>query len=223
MARTTWTLGGAGAQTLTATSLGQSATFTATAVPLLSIYSGNNQQSSPLTPVPDSLVVRAARPDGSPVAGVTVQWSTLAGTVSPTTSVTDAQGLARTSYVLQGGAGTWQVTARAPAYGNTGVVFTERGVNPVLVPASDNPTTGTAGVPLTVRVRLTHADGRPFPGQVIQFTGPGTRTPATPVTDANGYATFQWTLPSPGTYTITAYDAAYTGVSTHVTATVAAP
>ena len=84
---------------------------------------------------------------------VRLGWSAPFCGVSPASSVTDAQGLARTAY-LAGTVGTHQVLARAPAYGNTGVVFTERSANPVISAAPDNPTTGTAPARLNMRVVL---------------------------------------------------------------------
>jgi adhesin/invasin len=197
--------------TLTAASLGSSATFSVTAVALLYVHSGNNQQSSPFTPVPDSLVARVARADGTPIAGVTIEWvSSAGGVASPTTSVSDAQGLVRTAYTL-GSLGTQQVIARAPAYDNTQVVFTLRAVSPILLKVSGDGQSAPAGttLPQPLVVRLIHADGRPLPGASIVFNPrKGTATPPNATTDADGYASTQWTIGT-DSFQLTAYNQLY--------------
>lgn len=212
LAQTSWRMGAVpGPQTMTASSLGSSTTFAATAIPLLTIVSGNNQRAAPYLQVRDSLVVRAARADGTPVAGLTINWVPTGGSVSPTSSVTDAQGLARTTYTT-GGTGTYQVLARAPAYGNTQVAFTENSVTPVLIKVSgDNQTAPPGTLPQPLVVRLLDADGNPLAGVAITFNrnGAGSVNPATMNTDAQGYASTQWTLLGKGTYTLTAYTQTY--------------
>jgi uncharacterized protein (TIGR03437 family) len=57
--------------------------------------------------------------------------------------------------------------------------------------------TSTGALPAPVVVRLTDANGLPYPGALIQATAAGgSVTPATATADASGQASFQWT---PGT------------------------
>jgi alpha-tubulin suppressor-like RCC1 family protein len=108
LASARWTLGtSAGVQTAIASASGVapiSFTATARAAPpqTITVLTGNNQSGSPGAPLPDSLRVRLTDQFGNPVSGVTILWAPLAGSgsVSPTTSVTDANGRAATRWTL---------------------------------------------------------------------------------------------------------------------------
>lgn len=64
------------------------------------------ERSHPVgTALPQALRVRAER-NGIPQPGITIEWVTSSGTVTPTTSVTDAQGIASAHWVLGERAGT---------------------------------------------------------------------------------------------------------------------
>jgi len=114
-----WTLGNAvGPQTAIASVTGLAPlTFTATAqsgaADALTILSGNNQSGTPGAPLPDSLRVRLTDKFGNPVSGVTIVWTPIAGSgiVSPTSSVTDANGRAATRWTLGSTGGPKNVTA----------------------------------------------------------------------------------------------------------------
>ena len=231
-AQTTWQLGhDVGTQTLNATALGRTVSFVATAVPLLHIVSGDNQASTAFAPAKDSLVVRMARVDGTPIPGVSITWIRMSGSqgvVNPTNSVTDAQGLARTSYTM-GTFGPQTVTARTPvAYHNTFVVFNETGLkDAVITKVSGDAQTGVAGQTLadSIRVRVLTGDGRPVPGAVLVPSGPtGTWSPARTSTDAQGDASFAWTLGTGtvGQQTVTVASSVF-GINTVFTATATAP
>ncbi len=96
-----------------------SAPFTigAAAPAALAPYAGLGQSGLVSTPLADSLAVRVADAFGNPVAGITVTWAVTlgGGTVSPTTRVTGADGVARTAWTLGNvvGAQTAQATALA--------------------------------------------------------------------------------------------------------------
>ena len=119
LASVKWTLGNsAGPQTAIASVTGLAPlTFTATAqagpADALTIVSGNNQSGSPGAPLPDSLRVRLTDKFGNPVAGVTILWTPIAGSgiVSPTSSVTDANGRAATRWTLGSTGGPKNVLA----------------------------------------------------------------------------------------------------------------
>ncbi len=134
-----WTLGQAsGANTLTATVAAlQPVTFTATGIPdspqALNIVSGDGQSADAGTALPNPLVVEAVDRYGNGVPGTTVSWTVSHGSVTPTSSQTDAVGQAQTSWTL--GTGTQDQTATATVTGLTPVVFQATAVfqNPTIL------------------------------------------------------------------------------------------
>ena len=99
------------------------------------VAASNGQAALVGTALPLPLRVEVAS-DGTPKEGVTVTWQTSAGSVAPTSSVTDATGLAATTWTLgtvpgvmttaatvagaQGSPVTFSATALAPAVGGRG-------------------------------------------------------------------------------------------------------
>lgn len=78
-------------------------TFTVTPGPpgILEATGGNAQQGSSSAPLPSPIVVRVSDRFGNPISGVTVSFSPASGgTANPTSAVTDASGLAHTSWTL---------------------------------------------------------------------------------------------------------------------------
>jgi hypothetical protein len=92
----------------------QSATFNvgASLPATVSLFSGGGQTVPPSTPLPDSIVVRVTDVFEAPKAGVTVNWSVTSGggSVSPATSVTDANGRAAARWTA-GAAGLQELRA----------------------------------------------------------------------------------------------------------------
>ncbi len=92
----------------------QSNTFNVAAAPptAIALFSGGGQSATANTALADSIKFRVRDTFNYPVAGVTVSFSATAGggTVSPTTAVTDANGLAATRWTV-GPAGSQQLTA----------------------------------------------------------------------------------------------------------------
>lgn len=129
-ASATWTLGtAAGANTATAAVAGLSGspvTFTATAragaAARLVKLSGDAQTATVGAALTDSLAVKVTDAFDNPVAGASVTWSATAGggSLSPTTSATDATGQAKTRWTL--GTGASQI-ATASVTGITSVTF----------------------------------------------------------------------------------------------------
>jgi hypothetical protein len=72
--------------------------------------------------LPAPIVVKVMDAAGEPMPGITVSWRADAGTMSPESSITDAQGEARSSWTLGQMAGTLTAVARIP--GAAPVVFT---------------------------------------------------------------------------------------------------
>lgn len=68
----------------------------------ISIVAGDDQAGFPRSVLPDSLRVEVTDPDGDPVRGVSVRWTVPSedGRVDPVVSVTNAEGIATTSFTL---------------------------------------------------------------------------------------------------------------------------
>ena len=83
------------------------------AVSSISVLSGDDQTGFPRYRLPDSLRVKVSDADGDPVRGATVRWTVeqADGHVDPAMSVTDADGIAATSFTL-GVTGMPSVVAR---------------------------------------------------------------------------------------------------------------
>ena len=121
-----WTLGTtAGTDSLRATlANGSSVIFTATATAAgfsnLSLSSGDAQNVAVGT-ASANMTVLATDANGNPLSGVTVTWTASGGTLSATSSTTDANGLASVT-VTPAAAGPYTVAASAGA-GTTPVTF----------------------------------------------------------------------------------------------------
>ncbi len=168
--------------------------------------SGDNQTAPAGTTLPQPIVVRARTALGVPLAGVVVTWSSTAGSLGATTSVTDAQGLAQTTWTL--GPST-SVEHRADARvlapdGSTRISATFT-ANPAAGPAASitrmgpDTLTGAAGAPLPdpAAVLVRDAAGNPVVGATVAWNvirGGGSVAPATSTTDAAGVARAAWTL-----------------------------
>jgi hypothetical protein len=177
----------------------------ATAGPAASIGPAANASyiGLPMLPLADSVAALVRDQYGNPVAGQTVAWSVAqgGGSASPASSVTDANGVARTSWTLGSQFEGTQVLQAAAGVALT-TQFTANVQVPagaVLVKVSGDGQNGVAGEPLAqpLVVRVQHADGRPIAGIPVTFSVAaiyGSVSPATSVSDANGQVTVQWTL-----------------------------
>lgn len=135
-ARATWTLGPhPGAQTLRVAGTGGTFLVRATARPgagavMLVKRSGDEQEAPVGTTLPDRLMVRAVRDDGTGVAGAIVHWTVLTGggSVSHGRTRTSATGVTGVSWTLGPDTGTQSV--RAALDGGQAVTFTATAVQP---------------------------------------------------------------------------------------------
>ncbi len=215
MASTEWTLGTtAGTQTLAASveGVGSPVTFTATAEPddpaAIMVHAGNNQTGTVGGELDDPLEVRVTDQYGNPVSGVSVSWSPDQGSADPTSSATDAQGIATTSWTLGITPGTQTLTASAAGqsvqFSATAVVAAPAAI----VVHSGNNQTGTVGEPLAqeLEARVTDEFGNPVSGVSVSWTpADGSANPTSSTTDLLGIAATSWTLGTdPGTQTLTA-------------------
>ena len=92
--------------------------------PRLEYAAGRGQTAEESTPLADSLAVRVLTAGGQPMAGAPVMFAVTGGggSVSPASTVSDAQGYARTQWTL-GAAGGQTVEARLPGVSGASVSF----------------------------------------------------------------------------------------------------
>ncbi|WP_420128358.1 Ig-like domain-containing protein [Longimicrobium sp.] len=165
---------------------------------------GSSLTGLPSLPLADSVAVFVRDAYGNGVPGQTVAWTVKqgGGSVSPASSVTGANGVARTRWTLGPQYEGAQVLEAAVGL-TLSTQFTANAQLPAdatLVRVSGDAQTGTVGhvldQPLVVRVQ--RADGSPIAGIPVTFTLPplyGSISPATGVTDADGRVSARWTLP----------------------------
>ena len=178
---------------------------------LLEVHSGDAQGAEVGQPLPESLAVMARTRAGDPLADVKVSWLVSGGgSVSPATSFTGADGIARTQFTLAPEVGI----QGAMAYGGLGygVQFTSFGRlngavfvgNRTIGPLTDT-TLGTNDQPLVVMV--TNEKHEPVPGYMVTWAagGGGAVSASAAPTDAGGESIVTYTYgPTAGTYTATA-------------------
>ena len=208
LASTRWTLGSsAGAQSVVASAGNVTAFFTATATSVqpssrtLSIVSGDAQSAAVSTSLANQLVVRLLDGNGTPVEGAAIGFSPAAGSATPTSATTDANGEAHASWRL--GTVSGQQTLTASAAGASGVTFTATatpGAPTQLSIVSGNNQIGNISQPLPLPVVAAVADGfgNPIAGATVGFsvTSGGGSITSTAVTDEGGHAAVTWTLGS---------------------------
>lgn len=138
----------------------------------IAVSAGNNQSDVLGDTLADSVEVRVTNSRGNPVTGAAVTWAVTAGggTVAPTTSTTNADGIARAKWVL-GGAGigantltatvggvatpaTFTATALAQTFSATLTGAQER-PNPVTTAATGTALMTWNGSQLTYQVQVT--------------------------------------------------------------------
>jgi hypothetical protein len=205
IARTRWTLGTnvSLAQTVTATVASLPAvTFTATTTGsgVLTRTGGNAQADSIGAFLADSLEVTFTTAAGLPIQGATIQWaaSGLDGAVSPETSTTGADGTARTRWRLGTTSGNQFVTAQVA--GQNGVLpfsaIARPGAPDTMDVVSVTPESAPLGTVRTVLVVVRDRALNRVPAATVQWSivCGGPVSPATSQTDANGFATTQWTV-----------------------------
>jgi len=149
---------------------------------------------------------------GAPAAGVTVTWGTTSGgTLTPTSSVTDASGIASTNWTLGTTSGSQQATASVSGVTGSPVTFTataEPDVATTLSDAGGNNQTGVINTPLPVQAQAKVADqfGNGIPGVAVGWSATNaTVSSASVPTDASGISAVTVTLgPAEGAVTVTA-------------------
>ena len=154
------------------------------------------------------LVVRVTGGGETPIAGTSVSWTigTGGGSLSDTSSTTDADGLAQTTYTP----GTSPLTATVSAAvgsisTNFKIVLVAGPPAELLKFGSDSPA-AIVGSPLTLSVKLADAFGNGIADQTVNWAAAGGSISATTsTTDKGGVASVTYTLGAdPGSYTLTA-------------------
>jgi hypothetical protein len=95
----------------------------------LELLAGDGQQTVVGSPLPDSLRVRVSDADGNDVPGVSVAWLVVSGggSVSPTTSITNAEGVAAAQFTLGPAQGEHRAQAQVDGLQGSPVIFTATG------------------------------------------------------------------------------------------------
>jgi adhesin/invasin len=193
-------------------------TFTATALSAsaneLAMVSGDGQSAAAGSALADPLVVSVTDAFGNPVSGVEVTWTAVGGgSVSASTTQTDALGHTSVTRTLGPAAGVQTTTASAHGLAGSPVTFTHTatagsasGVQPLSGDGQRGPP--RTALPNPIVVGVTDADGNPVSGAAVTWVvtaGGGSVAPTTSVTDAAGHASTTWTLGSTvGTNTVEA-------------------
>jgi adhesin/invasin len=231
----------AGVQTTTASKAdlaGSPVTFTHTATAGsasgVQPVSGDGQQAPPRTTLPNPIVVGVTDADGNPVSGAAVTWVITAGggSVSPTTSVTDAAGHASTTWTLGSTVGHNGNTLTAVVSGVGSAQFSASGVagtaDKIRI-ISGNKQSGQVGTQLgaDLVVQVEDHDGNAVSGVTVTWavtSGGGSVAPASTTTGANGQASTEWTLGTQlGSQKVRASAGAAGSMDFEATATAGAP
>jgi alpha-tubulin suppressor-like RCC1 family protein len=178
-------------------------TLQATTAPAsqLRVSSGNNQSGTVGTAIA-ALVVFVGDAVDNPKQGVPVTFTVASGggSLSNTTVVSNAEGLASVVWTLGTGAGAQAVVATSP--GLPAATFTATAVAAApasMVIVSGNGQVASPGVtlPLPLRARVLDAFGNGVPGVAVTFAttaADGAISPPSSLTGADGIAQGTWTL-----------------------------
>lgn len=208
---TSWTLGStAGVNTLSATSTGLSGspiTFTATGNPgnatNIALVQGSGQTGTVGSPLATTLQVLVTDNLANPVQGVTVGWATGSGSLTPASSVTNASGIATTSWTLGTTPGAVSATGSVGGLTGSPVLFSATAnpgapVNIIITQGNGQSATVNTAVATAPQVQISDQFGNPLSGVSVTFavtTGGGSGTSLVQVTNGSGLATVgSWTL-----------------------------
>lgn len=143
--------------------------------------------------------VRVDNVSGQPMANQAVTFSATAGSVTPTSAVTNASGMASVSWTLGTGAGTQTLTATAGGRSSSASVTAAPGPAASFERVSGDAQTGAAGEqlpqPLVVSVKDQH--GNPRSGEAVSVSvtaGGGAVGSASAATGGDGRVSVSWTL-----------------------------
>jgi hypothetical protein len=177
----------------------------------LIVVQGTNQAIQAGKELPNAIVIRALTEDGKPVEKATVGFTVVAGggSVSPGSVLTDANGEARTKWVL--GPTTPDQTLKAEVAGVDPVTISATAIVPkevVIAQGNNQAARVSTTLPTAIVVRVVGINNTPIVGVPVTFqitAGAGVITPQSALTNAFGEVSVKWTLgPVAGTNTVTA-------------------
>jgi adhesin/invasin len=164
--------------------------------------SGDGQTGPAGTVLPGPLVVEVTDAFGNPIEGVPITWTPDGGSVSETSTATDAEG--RTSIIRTLGptAGVQTTLASSEGLAGSPVVFTHTvtagNASGVLIVDGNNQTAAPgATLPTDLVVEVIDEAGNPVVAAAVTWVvtaGGGTLSPTTGTTDDSGRAATTWTL-----------------------------
>lgn len=201
-----------------------------TTIAKASVDNGDAQTGTVGEALPDPLQVVVSE-NGTPASGTTVTWSTASGgSLSPTSAVTDANGLASSTWTLGTVSGSQSAQATVSGAAGSPVVFSGTAVAATvstLSPAGGDAQSAAINSPLPAPVQAKVSDdfGNGIEGVSVAWAATGATVSApTVVSDAAGISAVNVTLggtAGPITITATAGDLAGSPLTFTATATTA--
>ncbi len=215
--------------TISATSPGYAAaTFSETSVltaEALTATAGNNQSGYVGTTLATALTVTATN-NGSPVSGITVDFSDsgAGGSFGALSVVTDANGIASTTYTLPPNPTAITISATSAGYSTATFAETAMANVQALTATSGNNQSGNVGTTLPAALTVTAtSNGNPVSGVSVTFSdggAGGSFGTGVVTTGSNGTASTTYTLPSTAkTVTVSVTSAGYNTATFTETAT----
>jgi len=177
----------------------------------LIVVQGTNQAIQAGKELPNAIVIRVLTDDGKPVEKATVGFTVVAGggSVTPGSVLTDANGEAKTKWIL--GPTTPEQALKAEVAGVDPVTIAATAIVPKeIVIAQGNNQTARVSTALAnaIVVRVVGINNTPIVGVPVAFqitAGAGVITPQSAITNSFGEVSVKWTLgPVAGTNTVTA-------------------
>jgi len=197
---------------------------------LTTITGGSNQTATVATQLSNPLTFQVSNPyTGQPVVGGTLTFSDggKGGSFNPSSTTTDSNGNASTTYTVPQKAGTYTLTATLTVNGVvSGSLTTSATATPgagvKIAASSGSKQTGAVGfdLPKPIVALVTDAYKNDIPGVTVTFTSNkgGVFNPSSAITGANGMASTVLQLPSsPATVTVTASFTTQSGSTVKVT------
>jgi plastocyanin len=196
----------------------------------MQVNAGNTQSDTIGATLATAYAVLVRNEAGTPVVGVTVNWSAAGGgSVSAPTSVTNASGIATVNRILGTTVGAQTAQARVTGLNGNPVNLTATATvgGAALIEKTAEPAAGVISTNVTYTVTARDRGNNPKVGVTIDWAatgGGGTIAPPQNSTDANGQASATRTLSAtPGAHTATATAAIIPETETFTTNATTAP
>ena len=177
----------------------------------LIVVQGTNQAVQGGKELPNAIVLRVLTTDGKPVEKVPIGFTVVSGggSVTPGSVLTDANGEARTKWVL--GPTAPDQSLRAEVAGIDPVTISATAIVPteIVIAQGNNQSARVSTIlPTSIVVRVVGVNNTPIVGVPVAFqvtAGAGVITPQSALTNSFGEVSVKWTLgPTAGINTVTA-------------------